>query len=505
MKRRYSRYWWGIISLIVVAPVDAAPPDRAQQQPMHASPSVAREVTWTSSGKTTTNPSDVTPVSASAPVTPAPIIAPLPEMIPNPAAASPILTREAAVAYALEHNPPLAAFREQRGLAAAGVVLARVYPYNPIYQSIVLAVNGPPASGITNHVFTEHYAVLPLELFGQGKHRRAAAAAAVTRAEWEIAAQELITATALLRAYDMVLYREQKLRLLEETVRLSEQVVKQGRRLADANQIGEADLLILRVELDTARAQIGQGRATLAVARAELRRQLGTLDDNFAVSGELDNPLPALDAKSLVPYALKLRPDIQARVAAIAEAEARLRLQIADRFGNPAIGPRYEYNETRDNFFGVVLTGPIPVLNRKQGEIAQRQADVARAQADLRATEFQVAQSVDAAMERLAAARKWTAEYSSGVLPNLTKARQDMERLFSQNEPGVDVLRVIGVQRTLLRAKDAYLDARFELSQSRADLAAAVGEPALATGATWKPSDQERPLCLPPPVIPPKP
>jgi outer membrane protein, heavy metal efflux system len=398
--------------------------------------------------------------------------------------ALPVLTREAAVAYALEHNPQLAVVREQRGLAAAGVVLARVYPYNPVLNSVVLGVNGPAESDVTNHVFNEHVVTLQLELFGQGKQRRAAAEAAVTRTEWEIAAQELATATSVVRAYDTVLYREQKLRILEETVRLSEQLVEQGRQLANAGRLRAADLIILRTELDAARAQRGQGRTALAVARAELRRLLGTPDDRFAVAGELDPPLPALDAQALIPYALALRPDVHARAAAIAEAEARLRLQVADRFGSPSIGPRVEYNETRDTFIGVVLSAPIPVLNRKQGEIAQRRADLARAQADLRSMDVQVAQAVDAALARLSESRKWADEYPTEVLPNLQKARENMERLFAQNEPGVDVLRVLGVQRTLLRANDAYLDARFEVSQARADLAAAVGEPALAAGAS---------------------
>jgi cobalt-zinc-cadmium efflux system outer membrane protein len=417
---------------------------------------------------------------------------------PNP---SPVLTREAAVAYALEHNPQLAVVREQRGLAAAGVVLARVYSYNPILNSVVLGVNGPAESGVTNHVFNEHSVTLQLELFGQGKHRRAAADAAVTRTEWEIAAQELGTATSVVRAYDTVLYREQKLRILDETVRLSEQLVEIGRQLADAQKLNTADLIILGTERDAARAQRGQGRTALAVARAELRRLLGSLDDHFTVTGELDPPLPALDAQTLIPYALALRPDVHTRAAAIAEAEARLRLQVADRFGNPSVGPRVEYNETRDTFIGVTLTAPIPILNRKQGEIAQRRAELARAQADLRSTEVQVSQAVDAALARLAEARKWAAEYPTEVLPGLQKARENMERLFSQNQPGVDVLRVLGVQRTLLRAHDAYLDARFEVSQARADLAAAVGEPALAAGASLPAPAQCAP-CISAPATP---
>jgi hypothetical protein len=54
--------------------------------------------------------------------------------------------------------------------------------------------------------------------------------------------------------------------------------------------------------------------------------------------------------------------------------------------------------------------------------------------------------------------------------------------LFAQADPGVDVLRVLGVQTNLLKTIDAYLDARFEVSQALADLAAAVGDLSYATG-----------------------
>jgi outer membrane protein TolC len=410
--------------------------------------------------------------------------------------APPVLTLEAAVCFALEHNPQLLAVRTQQGFAEGGVVIARTYPYNPVLQSVVLGVHGPPESGVTNHVFNEHYVTLQLELRGQGKQRRSMAGAAVTRTEWEIAVQEVTTAVAVIRAYNAVLYRQQKLQVLEETVRLNEIVVKEGQRLVEFGRLRAADLILARTELDAARAGRGQGRAALAVARADLRRLLGTLDDAFAVDGRLDLAVPAVDPEALVRDALGIHPDVHARSAAIAEAEARLRLQIADRFGNVSVGPRYEINETSDVFWGVVLTAPIPVLNTRQGEILQRRAELARAQADLQASEFQVAQGVRAALARLAEARRWADEYPAEVLPNLERARQDMERLFAQNEQGVDVLRVISVQRNLLRATDAYLDARFDVSQANADLAAAVGDPALATGCYQ---------AAGPPTVPPSP
>ena len=392
---------------------------------------------------------------------------------------APVLPLDAAVRIALEHNPSLAVARQQRGLADAGVVLARVYPYNPVFSASVWGVNGPASAGVTNHVANQATIQLDIEVRGQKRERRAAADAGVTRTEWEIADQEVTTAIAVIRAYNSVLYRQFKQSILDETARLDEQIVVDGERLFKAGKLLRGDLSLAMTERDAARALRGQGRTAVAVARAELRRQLGALDDNFTVAGELDRPLPSAPADAVARYAVQLRPDVHARGAAVTEADAKLRLQIKDRFGNPSIGPAYEVNETRAVFVGVALSTPIPVFNTKQGEIAQRRAELVRAQVDLQQTEIRVAQDVQAALARFAEARKWADQYPAEVMPNLRRAQQEMLQLFAADQ-GVDVLRLIGVQRNLLQAADAYLDAQFEVSQASADLAAAVGDPALA-------------------------
>src|SRR5262249_49016061 len=111
------------------------------------------------------------------------------------------LTREDAVRQVLQDNPLLRTVRQQRGLAGAAVVMARTYPFNPIFTSIVSHNSGPESAGITNRVFTEDYVVLELELCGQGRYRRAAASAAATRIEWEIVQQEIAVSIAAIRAY----------------------------------------------------------------------------------------------------------------------------------------------------------------------------------------------------------------------------------------------------------------------------------------------------------------
>ena len=390
--------------------------------------------------------------------------------------------------------------RLQRGFAAGGVVIAKTYPFNPIAENFEQAVMGPQSSGITNKAFTQSTIRLDLELRGQGKHRRSAADAVVSRTEWEIATQELAISVATSRAFNTVIYRRRKLDVLEDTVKLDELIAGEVKKLVDLGRFRPADLFVVQTELDTARAQLGQGKVALAVARADLRRQLGILDDTFEVKGELNLPVPPTNPEVYLREALVHRPDLQARRAAVTEAQARLRLQKADRYGNISVGPSYQFDDTSASYIGAAVFIPIPVLNTHRGEIMQAEATVARSIADVKQMEVQTEQELQAALIHLIEARKWAENYTTDVLPNLRKATESIKKLLEQNDPGVDVIKVIDVQRNYLRAFDAYLDALYEMTQGRADLAAAVGDPILAFGL--RTPQNPAPKTVPDPIVP---
>src|SRR5262249_17475494 len=101
----------------------------------------------------------------------------------------PILTRDAAVIWALRNNPELATLRQHNVIAAASVVIANTYPFNPVLEAKVRAASGPESAGITNRVSNEHKVLIDVEVRSQGQHRRRAADAALTRTDWEIAFQ----------------------------------------------------------------------------------------------------------------------------------------------------------------------------------------------------------------------------------------------------------------------------------------------------------------------------
>jgi cobalt-zinc-cadmium efflux system outer membrane protein len=399
---------------------------------------------------------------------------------PDPEPAQQPLTLAQAITSALENNPELAALRQQHGIAAAGVVIARTYPFNPIWEGKIRATDGPVSAGITNRVSNEHKVLLDIEVRGQGTPRRQAAQAALSRTDWEIAFQETAMAVRVARAFNAVLYRQEKLRLLEETIGLNEKAVEQIHALVEKTRLRPVDYLTARSDLNDARTQLSPARAALAAAWRDLRLALGSESGASELDGKLDMPSTQCEAESLLATALERRADLHAREAAVAEADARLRLEVANRYGNPNIGPAYEYDPTRVNLIGAQISLPLPVFNTRRGEIQQRGAERARAALELRQTELLVRHDVQAAVTRLQEARTGLELYRTRVLRDAESNVTEIELLFKSVEPGVDLPQVTEFRRKLLKARDGHLDALLEMRQALADLAGAVGDPAIA-------------------------
>jgi cobalt-zinc-cadmium efflux system outer membrane protein len=373
--------------------------------------------------------------------------------------------------------------RSQRGIAAAGVVIARTYPFNPVWESTVKATAGPSSAGVNNAVGITDRVGLDVEIRGQRRIREQGAAATLSRTEWDIVTKELALAVRVERAFDTVVYRFRKRQLIESTITLNERAAQLVADLVKAGRLNPVDEIVIRTEVQDARAQLTPGQASLVSAWQDLYRSLGLTEGEFTLQGGLDMPPPLeSDAEGLLTTALQRRPDLRSSQFALDEADSRLRLEIANRLGNPNFGPAYEYNETRVSFIGVQFALPLPVFNTHRGDIQQRQAERAQAALLLRQNEVFVRQDVRAALARLAQARRWLATYRNDLVPSLEKSLKDIITLFEARAPGVDVLRVIDVQRKLLHARDLELDAAFEVRMALADLAAAVGDPSLALG-----------------------
>lgn len=390
------------------------------------------------------------------------------------------LTAREAIRRALTENPDLTVARQRREIAAAGIVLARIYPQNPVLSLTPRGASGP--SGAVTHNFTIDASLTQeVEIHGQGRLRRQAAQETLSRTEWEIAAQELAVVGKTLRAFNTVVYRLTKEQLLIDNVRLSENALDTMKTLVrkKKEKLPAGELVLLQFEIQEARAQRVSGRGPRVAAEQELRQLLGG-SEFPQVEGTLQIVNRQPSVTELQARAQSLRPDLQAKRLALAEASSALSLQHASRFGNPAVGPCFSTNETGVYFMGATFGLPLPLRNRKQGEISQRQAELNRATLELRQTEIQIDQEIGSALARLNETQELIRLYRDEYLPALKVRSEELEKLYSQEDSGVDVQQVLELRRRLIKAQENYVDALYDHGQIEVDLAMAVGDLELA-------------------------
>lgn len=401
-----------------------------------------------------------------------------------------VLTLQYALQFALENNPSLATQRRQRGIASARLIIAETYPFNPVLEMRTQYASGPEVAGVTNKVPVESLLLWEVEVRGQRQFRKEGAAAALSRTEWEIAYQEQTLAVQVIRTYGQLLYRREKLRLLEETLKINEGLADDVRKLVDLAKLRTPELIPIQTEVSVTLDLVSAGRESLAAARQEFIRGLGAVEAQFDLEGMLEPPPWVWNNAEMEQLALARRADLRAQQMAVTEASANMQLTAANRYGNPILGPVYGFDPSKIRTIGVQANIPLPSFNIHRGEMFQSEAEYVQAVTLLRQRETNVRQDVASALARLAAAESRAEIIRRKALPDVERAGEDMRKLFEAGEPGVDIIKVIDTRRKILSMRDSYLDALWSVRQARADLLAATGEPALEFG---------KPTELPPP------
>jgi outer membrane protein TolC len=243
------------------------------------------------------------------------------------------------------------------------------------------------------------------------------------------------------------------------------------------------DVTRARTQLVTAEGLLLVARNQLDRARIELTRTLGleaatrlTLTDTLAgVLGAADVPA---QRDSAVAAALAQRPDLQAELARAGAARQTGAAIRAERLPRLAVGADYGVNgltvpgsiATRD----LTLQVSVPLLDgfRREARLSEQDAVVRESEVRERDLRQQIAADVDGALLDLHSAdaqQVVAAEQLRLAADELSQSRQRFKAGVAGN------IEVINAQSSLIRARDADIDARFAGASARVSLARAAG------------------------------
>jgi len=392
-----------------------------------------------------------------------------------------------AIALALKKSPELAVERRQIDVAKGELTKARVYPLNPELEVNPAYGFGRPRDG-DKTVGTNAFDVAvsqTLQIKGQWGLRIEKAAADLDRTGWTVGDAERRIRAEVSRAFTDVLIAQERVKFFGEIVALNQELLNISQQLFEAGAVPRLDVLRAEVELRRALNDRTTEERNLVAARKELNLLLGQPTDFVPQPvGPLLYALGELNLERLKRTGMESRPDLKAVRAGLQSVERELAIARAERFfPEVAVSLGYSNDLAIDGreqrvLFGVAI--PLPLFNRRQGEIEIALGERSRQTAALSFVGARIDKEVAQAYERFVASQRIVEEFVKRIVP---QQEENFRLLREGYEAGqfrlTDVL--LG-QREFIEGRLRYLDAAAQYNLFAVELERAIGAPLLETG-----------------------
>jgi cobalt-zinc-cadmium efflux system outer membrane protein len=174
--------------------------------------------------------------------------------------------------------------------------------------------------------------------------------------------------------------------------------------------------------------------------------------------------------------ALELRPDLTAAGREVDRIEAEKALTRRLALPNPTIEAFYRKEDIEPNrIAGAGLRIPLPVFDRKQGELMTLAGRQTQARFQVDAVRRRIEQEVVESLQRYQAAGRTLAVFQQDVLGRVDENFGFIETAYRTGK--IDLFQLVVVQNDLVSAQLSYLDALARFRQSEVALERAIGGP----------------------------
>ncbi len=405
-------------------------------------------------------------------------------------------TLEAAVDYALAHNPRarIALHRMDAANAVLGEASAAFMPSLQL-RSGYMRTNNPmlafgailnqqafsPALDFNNVPDTDDANVtgrvsVPLYAGGANVAGLRGAEANLAAADVERAAVANQLSFEVVRTLYSIVKSREFVRATEAGVRAFEKNLEVARNRLEAGTLLRTDVLDVEVRLARAREDLLQARNAEALAERALRNLLGIEEDDpgeFVVAGSV----PALPPPASPDY--RQRPELAAAAARVRAAEAALEqaqggyLPRVDAFADAGYDRGWEFDNGAWNYTaGVALQWNLWDGNRTRSRVARARAELEQAREQRRQLELAIGLEVKQAQLQLDEARQ-RLTVSEHAVVSAAESAELTRSLFEQG---------LAISTQLIDAEAALIAVRVRRAEAEADLRIAIAALRKAVG-----------------------
>lgn len=381
-----------------------------------------------------------------------------------------VLTLDAAVRLALENNPQIRVIAADIASARGEVLTAKTW------QNPEISV-APGFKTIRDPSTTEFHGDFGVEQTFEWPGKRALRRAV---AEKNVAVRQLALtgfrsqlAIQVRRIYFTLLATREVVVLREQRLTLAKSFVDAAKKKVEGGFAPEFEATKAEVEVVTAQKSLREAQARHDAARVALNALMGRKPtESFTVAGALgDGPvLPKQSA--LLEQALAQNPAVKVQEAEAERTGLSLQSIRKSRLPDFKVGPSFEY--TRDEqIVGFGLSLPLPLWDKKKGEIATATAAQEKALAELEKLRREILRDVTTASQNLTAAKESLAFYTPALRDKLKIALDAAAQSYSEGR--TPLLLYLESQRTYFDTQVDYFETLQKLFEAQAELESATG------------------------------
>ncbi len=295
-------------------------------------------------------------------------------------------------------------------------------------------------------------------------------------AGWDYEAARIALLAEVTQRYVDVLVAQRQVEIAERALALTGQLAESITRRVEAGDAPAVEGSRVLVPVASAEIDLLKAERALETSRVRLAMTWGSTGPRFTqLAGDL-NHLPSVPSAEELQQAIDQSPEVARWAVEIASRQAEVELARAEAVPDLTAGLGFRwFNETDDAALVAGLSIPLPVLDRREGDILAARFGIASAAEQQRAIQLQVNAALATAYARLVNARDEVAALRDRALPPAEAAHQDVRRAFDEGNLGY--LDVLDAERTLIELRQQHLDALAEFHGAAADIEGLLGLP----------------------------
>lgn len=256
-------------------------------------------------------------------------------------------------------------------------------------------------------------------------------------------------------------HAQENLQLVEDLLRRVEVEVKVGEK-------GRLELTRAQAELARAQFAVRSARIEYTNAIALLRVTIAApASDNIEPRGSLNERITLEPIETMRGRVLNTHPAVEQSKADIAGAKADLDRQRLLRIPQPTFFAEFE-NQPDLRFWRTGFDIPIPLWDRRRGQIEDAKANISLSNSVLRQRQLELLSAIERAYEQYQLADQQVTSLESGSLHAAQSAVEAAKAAYRYGERGI--VEVLDAQRVLQSVRADLLDAQYARQSALIDL-----------------------------------